>query len=591
MSKPDLLKLAAQYVHRGAGIISAEQNWRLPVRWSSAVSADSWQESRRGDLLAFAWGGLSNVFEAADGVLAFPTESRAFNRDLRSSDIRQLISTDPDRRVQVLPPFGAFLVEFDRAQVAVDEIGFSHLYARQLGRAAAVSTSARALALLESPTLSDPAVAVQSLLGWQLGERTMFSNVRKIPPRASATVEGGRVFIVDDRPPLPKCPRQNPARAAAEVLRAFMSRYLEDHPDAELQLTGGLDSRILLAAIPPSMRRNLKVMTLTVPGSEDSAIAADLAARYGMEHRTANFDAITNLSPADAFRLCCTAARRVDCAADPLALAAVDLAELSLERRPRIAGLGGEVARGFYYFGKVSDAPVTRARVARLARWRMFTNEAAPTNMLNPEFAEWARETAIDDIYREFVVTGLPWFPAMDEFYLGQRMHRWAGVLASANAMERSIVNPMLDREFLGISRSVHPRDKKNAKFLSRILMELDPKLALVRLDARPAPINYAQPTLRSRTALARTTGTKITRKLKQRIHRTHRPPEGGEALAALVSAHLRDQPHLLNAVDQLGMINRPWLDAVLSNTTPVEPSAIALLINLLAAGADPLPR
>jgi hypothetical protein len=38
-------------------------------------------------------------------------------------------------------------------------------------------------------------------------------------------------------------------------------------------------------------------------------------------------------------------------------------------------------------------------------------------------------------------------------------------------------------------------------------------------------------------------------------------------------------------------MINRPWLDAVLSNTTPVESSAIALLINLLAAGADPLLR
>ena len=50
-----------------------------------------------------------------------------------------------------------------------------------------------------------------------------------------------------------------------------MIRYLEDHPDAELQLTGGLDSRILLAAIPPSMRRNSRVMTLTVPDSEDSS--------------------------------------------------------------------------------------------------------------------------------------------------------------------------------------------------------------------------------------------------------------------------------------------------------------------------------
>ena len=91
--------------------------------------------------------------------------------------------------------------------------------------------------------------------------------------------------------------------------------------------------------------------------------------------------------------------------------------------------------------------------------------------------------------------------------------------------------------EFLAISRAVHPRDKKNAKFLSRILMELDPELARIRLDGRPAPINYAQPTLGSRMALARTTGTKVTCKLKQRIHGTHRPPEGGEALAALVSS------------------------------------------------------
>jgi asparagine synthase (glutamine-hydrolysing) len=221
----------------------------------------------------------------------------------------------------------------------------------------------------------------------------------------------------------------------------------------------------------------------------------------------------------------------------------------------------------------------------------MFTNEAAPTGMLDPEFAEWARESAIDEIHREFVATGLPWFPAMDEFYLGQRMHRWAGVLASANAMERSIVNPMLDHEFLGISRAVHPRHKKNARFLSQILMELDPELALIRLDARPAPINYAEPTLRSRYKLARTTGTKITRKIRQRIHGTHRPPEGGEALAALITSHLRDHPHPLTAIDKLGVVNRPWLDAMLSETSPVEPSAIALLINLLAAQPAPLPR
>jgi len=591
MSKAKRVKIDTHYKHRGVAVISSRGDWRLPATWTSAVGTDSWLEARQGDLIAFAWGGLSNILHTTSGVLTFPADPRTPNCDLGPLEITEFISGEVGHRLPVLPPFEALLIESSRAKVAVDDMGFAHHYVRQLGGAAAMSTSARALALLETAALCYPAVAVQSLLGWQLGERTMFADVKKLPPGGSATAEGGRLSISDDRSTLPESPHQNPARAAAAVLRDFLIRYLEDHPDAELQLTGGLDSRILLAAIPPSMRRNLRVMTLTVSGSEDTAIAAELAARYGMEHRTATFDAIAALSPAEAFHTCLTAARRVDCAADPLALAAVDLAELSLEPRPRIAGLGGEVARGFYYFGTVTNAPVSRARVAQLARWRMFTNEAAPTEMLDPAFADWARESAIDDIHSQFVATGLPWFPAMDDFYLVQRMHRWAGVLASANAMERSIVNPMLDRQFLGISRAVHPRDKKNAKFLSQILMELDPELALIRLDARPAPITYAEPTLRSRLALARATGIKINRKLWQRIRETHRPPEGGEALAALVSAHLRDQPHLLEAIDQLGVISQSWLDAMVSDTATVEPSAIALLINLLAAQPEPLTR
>jgi len=36
----------------------------------------------------------------------------------------------------------------------------------------------------------------------------------------------------------------------ADILRRWIAAYLSDHPDSVLQLTGGHDSRILLAAIP-----------------------------------------------------------------------------------------------------------------------------------------------------------------------------------------------------------------------------------------------------------------------------------------------------------------------------------------------------
>ena len=43
------------------------------------------------------------------------------------------------------------------------------------------------------------------------------------------------------------------------------------------------------------------------------------------------------------------------------------------------------MARGFYYLGRPRDPAVTRARVARLATWRMFANEAIDPLALAPD--------------------------------------------------------------------------------------------------------------------------------------------------------------------------------------------------------------
>ena len=40
------------------------------------------------------------------------------------------------------------------------------------------------------------------------------------------------------------------AQAAAVLRDLARTRLLDDHPDAVLQLTGGMDSRLLLSAIP-----------------------------------------------------------------------------------------------------------------------------------------------------------------------------------------------------------------------------------------------------------------------------------------------------------------------------------------------------
>ena len=73
-------------------------------------------------------------------------------------------------------------------------------------------------------------------------------------------------------------------------------------------------------------------------------------------------------------------------------------------------------------------------------------------------------------------------------------MQRWAGLLASATSVDRVVVNPMLDPEFLALGTSLPTAWKANARFLSRILMALDPELADIPLDGRPPPACLRRP-------------------------------------------------------------------------------------------------
>ena len=321
--------------------------------------------------------------------------------------------------------------------------------------------------LAKDRLLDRSALAIQSLLGWQIGLRTPFAEVSKLPPGRILTAQEGRTELLAAAAAVgPQCKPDQPHVEAAKLLRKYVTAFLDEHPDAVLQLTGGIDSRILLACVPRAKRSRLEVMTLAIPGSPDAQIASEIAARFGMTHRITTLDGIEDMSPGEAYAECSLAAERLDCSSDPLAFAALSFAELKLEQRPRLSGLGGEVARGFYYFGPVRSVPVTRRRVAKLAAWRMFANESVAASVLQPDFARWARETATEEIYQIFRNSGRDWFSATDDFYLAQRMHRWAGVTTTASCFDRVVVNPMLDDRFLGLVAQLPPSAKKSSSIL-----------------------------------------------------------------------------------------------------------------------------
>lgn len=368
------------------------------------------------------------------------------------------------------------------------------------------------------------------------------------------------------------------------MLREYLDAFLDDHPDAVLQLTGGQDSRLLLSAVPPERRRGLRCVTLGLPGNPDLMIAGDLARRYGLVHEVLTLDGLDALSPEDADRRCIEAARRLECMADPLAHAALTFVEARAQPGARIAGLGGEVARGFYYVGPATTAPVSRKRVERLARWRMFANESVSAEALDPEFASWARGFTLDEVFALSAATGRDWMAATDDFYLDQRMQRWAGVTDTAICFNGVVSNPMLDDRFIAIARSLPPRDKRNSMFLSRLQVALDDQLARVPLDGRPAPVAYAHKSVRNSARQIATTLHKAARKARQRVGRATSPPAGGEILARKVLEHWRSNPALLDPVRPMGIFREAWIDQVLACKMDPDPSAVTLLTNLRVA-------
>lgn len=496
-----------------------------------------------------------------------------------------LASGDQAGLGSMLPPFAALGATDKGFVLASDHMGFRQLFRSQGSGWLGLSTSARALAALRETTFDSAALQMQSLLGWQLEQRTLYEGVAKLEPGASVRVTDNVEWSVVDTPETESLTLDEATRRATRLLRDFLERYLDSHPDPTLQLTGGQDSRLVLSAIPPGRRRGLKVLTMGSPGTPDVDVAARLAARYGMIHSVQGLEGLTRLSPAECFARACAAAVRLDGMADPIAKAATLWAEERFEQGPRLAGLGGEIARGFYYLGRVRRTPVTRARSERLAAWRMFANETVEAAALDPRFVAAARPASLEAVHR-ILASAEPddWYRATDELYFRHRMQRWAGLSESAVCFDRQIANPMLDGGFIAIARALDPQDKAGAVFLARVQVELDAELAAIPLDNRPPPAQLARPGLAGWARQQRSTGMRLVRKLRQRAARGTLPPAGGAALASGIVRHLQSAPETLDPLRGLGVFAESWLDELASGRVTAQPATLAFVVNLLAA-------
>jgi asparagine synthase (glutamine-hydrolysing) len=550
-----------------------------PAQWHS--HDDGW--------VAFAGAAADEQPSGAGFTVRLGRLLRTRERDLDTSEVPDMLKRGADLST-ILPPFAVAHRDGEGGPVlvATDWLGFHQLYHWTDGGVAALSTSARALSALAGGELDPVGLGGQALVGWQLADATPFAGVRTLPPASIATLHRGALRIHRYADPVAR-PEQPPAlddavAEMADILVAWQTSYLSAHPDAVLQLTGGHDSRILLGAVPAAQRGGLAALTLGAPDSPDVRIAARLCARYGMRHQVYRFDQLAWPTPAQAHELALAAARALECQASPLALAPLLLAEGELAQGHRLSGLGGEVARGFYYAGQPAGAQTSPRLVERLAQWRLFSNEAVEPAALRADFLDRAREVTLARLTR--LLPEGDWLRATDELYLAHRMHRWAGAHGTVAAVRRLAVNPMFDRRFIELALAVAPADKRDSLLLGRLMRRLDADLAGIALDSGLVPARLGTRSAGARVAVASVTARKAVRKVSQRLTRGRRPQLGAASAASLVVAHWRDRP-----ADCAPLLDRPeldpdWLRGLLSGAHDAQPTTVAFLLNLLVAQA-----
>jgi asparagine synthase (glutamine-hydrolysing) len=501
----------------------------------------------------------------------------------------------------ITPPFAvASCAGLDQPVIAAtDLMGCRHLYWYQGKGWAAVSTSALALARCAAAKPDGQAIAVQAMLGFHLGTSSPFAGIQKLGPAGLCALSRGQVHVTQYASPWsePAKPAGGGApadlvRRLAGLLRSCAAWSVQEFPDAAIELSGGLDSRIQLAAIPAVGRSGLHGITLDVAGTTDTSVARRLAGLTGLDHRVLPIAPLADLSPAGAWAIVRRSAIRHDCSGNPVAHGVLDWAEERLGTQPRINGAGGETARGFYYPSQRQHPQASDRLTSRLARWRLMTNEAVDARCLGADLAPWARGTAISEVRR--LVTGYQrdWLSSTDEFYTRERVVRWAGLRLSAISTERTVLSSMLHPDYVALARACPPSLKRNSRFMAMVLSELDANLARIPLDSGYVPARLAAPTALDRARSCRMTGRKLAHKVHQRLTSAGQPGVGQCVLSSLVVEHWRSEPKLLLALPATGLVDGGWLRRLLDGSCQADPATVGYLANLLvmiemtAAGA-----
>jgi asparagine synthase (glutamine-hydrolysing) len=402
-----------------------------------------------------------------------------------------------------------------RLVLANDKLGHRLLFfGLRAGRLVFASMLARVMAAaVLSPEVDPGALADLLSYGHTLGERTLFRDVRILPPGSVLTYEGGELHVrrywsLDQVEVHGRYDRRR-LDELEDVFKTAVRRAIRPDLTCSIALTGGLDSRCVLAAAAHE-RLSFVAHTGGQLDSTDVVLARQVAARAGVQHRFGRLDP-----------------QKLGERLSPMVLhqggilATLDSHSCGLFKSPppvdaQVQAITGEIARGTWLSSKdLGLRDVAAVREVLRERVSMKTARRLDLSQLwRPEFRHLglhAREEHLDAVLSGYRVQDSPLL-LYDCFALSEHSRK---MLNKATLIVRGVMedySPYLDHQWLEAVLAIPVSERVTKRIQVDLIKRLYPSLVdiaheknLVPLSASPRRIGLIKQLRRVQRRLGRT--------------------------------------------------------------------------------------
>ncbi|MAT44684.1 MAG: hypothetical protein CL609_20305 [Anaerolineaceae bacterium] len=182
-------------------------------------------------------------------------------------------------------------VDTKTIKIINDRMGLHPLYYAQIGKQFLFSSGIRALLVDHNISRSVDLTAISEIFTFDhiLGQRTMLSNIKLMPQGSILTFSNGELTIKPYH--FFQLTQQHPLRSVDSYIEEYMmhmkkaiQRQYHGESGIGLMLSGGLDSRFILALMADISKQPLHTFSWSIPGSDDARFAKEAAKKAGTIH-------------------------------------------------------------------------------------------------------------------------------------------------------------------------------------------------------------------------------------------------------------------------------------------------------------------